>query len=710
MQSWLGVLKEQHDVFAKQEMETGNEGGSLSVTHSGWMTLTRVDITHTLGRKFFMLVTEQKKVADEMQVLHTLYFFESEEASVDLGSGSALDLSEVEEVSDIEDNKFSLSTEGGWQLELEPETSATEWKAKFGLTCINAEGYDAMTSQKSFAPKAKGGAGGAVVLEDELKMNVISGTGFMLRGFKCQLTDDGELNWKMKSDEVLEDFAEDDVEYAIDVTAAIGVWVVGSAGFKKLDVILTGKKYVFQAESDATLEKWYKQIQALVPVKPVQELMKGWLEKRGDKGGGWKSRFFVLLSTRELLYFESENSAKRKGTVDLKMASEVNALPDDFSNYEEAFEVVTGKRRWIMCPESRNQKIMWVEALEPMIGGADVDGSGGGGRAVYNTRNSTTSMATASKCIKEGWLHRQGDADSEEGMWEKRYAKLMTCWRDGEQEATLEWYLDDAGAPDEDADEMSLPGGKAEPLSKDEAAEGGRPHTMHLSMLNGDAVISCEKDSELEAWVEALNTGWEEVKLADTQQSRLASFKPQSKAAKDAGGLLGARTGTIMGGRTATLLGGKKKDDGMLGGRTGTMLGKRTETMAKTPRGVDIRTPDASNRSELGGGVIEETEAAEIHSGFMTKKGEGLVAKWQERWFVLYADGGLTYAESQSAPAKGKIELAGLKRQDIQRSHKKSTSDYSFSIKTPGRKWLLNPGTEKAFDVWEEKIISVCKG
>ena len=107
----------------------------------------------------------------------------------------------------------------------------------------------------------------------------------------------------------------------------------------------------------------------------------------------------MLLSTRELLYFESENSAKRKGTVDLKMASEVNALPDDFSNYEEAFEVVTGKRRWIMCPESRNQKIMWVEALEPMIGGADVDGSGGGGRAVYNTRNSTTSMATASKCI-----------------------------------------------------------------------------------------------------------------------------------------------------------------------------------------------------------------------------------------------------------------------------------------------------------------------
>ena len=64
-------------------------------------------------------------------------------------------------------------------------------------------------------------------------------------------------------------------------------------------------------------------------------------------------------------------------------------------------------------------------------------------------------------------------------MWEKRYAKLMTCWRDGEQEATLEWYLDDAGAPDEDADEMSLPGGKAEPLSHEFQGKSAQSLEVH---------------------------------------------------------------------------------------------------------------------------------------------------------------------------------------------------------------------------------------
>ena len=59
---------------------------------------------------------------------------------------------------------------------------------------------------------------------------------------------------------------------------------------------------------------------------------------------------------------------------------------------------------------------------------------------------------------------------------------------------------------------------------------------------------------------------------------------------------------------------------------------------------------------------------------------------------------------------KGRIELSGLKRANIQRSKVKSTTDYSFTIKTPNRKWQLNPGTEKAFDTWEEKIISVMKG
>ena len=43
-------------------------------------------------------------------------------------------------------------------------------------------------------------------------------------------------------------------------------------------------------------------------------------------GGGWKDRYFVLLSTRELLCYENETSQKRKGSLDLKTATAVEVL------------------------------------------------------------------------------------------------------------------------------------------------------------------------------------------------------------------------------------------------------------------------------------------------------------------------------------------------------------------------------------------------
>ena len=65
----------------------------------------------------------------------------------------------------------------------------------------------------------------------------------------------------------------------------------------------------------------------MMPRKPTRTLTTGWLDKKGDVGGGWKTRYFVLLSSRELLYFESETSSKRKGTIDLKEVSALQAPP-----------------------------------------------------------------------------------------------------------------------------------------------------------------------------------------------------------------------------------------------------------------------------------------------------------------------------------------------------------------------------------------------
>ena len=52
----------------------------------------------------------------------------------------------------------------------------------------------------------------------------------------------------------------------------------------------------------------------------------------------------------------------------------------------------------------------------------------------------------------------------------------------------------------------------------------------------------------------------------------------------------------------------------------------------------------------------------------------------------------------------------GVRKQDMQRTKTSSSTDYSFCIKAPGRKWHLNPGTEKAFDEWEQQLMAVMKG
>ena len=77
MAAWLGALKEQLEMHRPQPAEA-EEGGSLTVQLGGWMRLTRQDLNHTVGRKFFQLVTEQRAVAEQTVVMHTLYWFDAE--------------------------------------------------------------------------------------------------------------------------------------------------------------------------------------------------------------------------------------------------------------------------------------------------------------------------------------------------------------------------------------------------------------------------------------------------------------------------------------------------------------------------------------------------------------------------------------------------------------------------------------------------------
>ena len=99
--------------------------------------------------------------------------------------------------------------------------------------------------------------------------------------------------------------------------------------------------------------------------------------------------------------------------------------------------------------------------------------------------------------------------------------------------------------------------------------------------------------------------------------------------------------------------------------------------------------------------------AATIHSGWMSKKGEGMLAKWQQRWFVLLDNKDMHYFEDEECVShKGVVQMQSLKKGDIKRN-KSGSSDYSFTIQTLGRKWALNPGTEAAYDEWEKQLLGI---
>ena len=104
---------------------------------------------------------------------------------------------------------------------------------------------------------------------------------------------------------------------AIDIKKALGVWLLGPPGWRRLDIILPEHRWTLAADNDEVLQKWVKLLEDVAPEKPVSEIRTGWMEKKGAVGGGWKLRFFVLLSTHELLYFESDRSPKCKGVIDL---------------------------------------------------------------------------------------------------------------------------------------------------------------------------------------------------------------------------------------------------------------------------------------------------------------------------------------------------------------------------------------------------------
>jgi hypothetical protein len=685
MQSWLGILKEQVALHAKRETETGV--GSLSIVHTGWVTLKRADIGKTLGKKFALLVTEQKEVAEAMTVTHTLYWFESEEASRDLACGSALDLEEVEEIEDGDiARSVRLVTESGWQLDLnlDSQTAVDTWKASFRQTCVNVEGYEAPEDEAmglGGEMSVKDHDGPKVVHRDAFKIAVQTEAGGATHwhGFDCELLATGFFTYSLSDKSKRDEVGPAWVSGKVDMSKAIGVWLLGQSGFKHLDIILPGnKKYMLTADKDQALDKWKKSLFDLLPHKPVQEMARGWMEKKGEGVSTWKSRLFVLLSTRELLYFENDTSTKRKGQIDLKFATKIELIPDEYDNYEYAFQIVTGKRNWILCPEGRVQQKFWIDALNPMIAG---EGHGEDtedytepsflseetprGRRVSMSHNGPArrgSFVMDEVVMHAGWLEKCEEEAGEDGstVWQRRFFRLLKTSKSGATTVVLEYFLDENLAEDEDSDTVAI----SSETALTAQAEGEREHCLAIA----NCIVSAESEANLQEWKKVLQAVISGVKVPP----KPGLPPPQASSAS----------------------------------LKGSFSTKGRVTSIGSDSGLARQDSFASMKGEDGKALRPTSDR--LHAGYMVKKGEGFMSSSQKRWFVLYSEGKLFYYEDEGESSmKGAITLNGVKGSDIKRTNPKSASDFAFSIKTAKRKWQLAAGSEADWEAWEEQLLQL---
>jgi hypothetical protein len=154
--------------------------------------------------------------------------------------------------------------------------------------------------------------------------------------------------------------------------------VVGSFSAPKSDeIVLTNQGWgsivssvTIGNSSPEARDEWIGQIQQYAAwfasesvtdasdTRRAKVITKGWGWKKGQTPfAGWKLRYFVLLSNRELLYYEAEMGKEPLGVIDLKKKKQVRFAKsvDRPQGFEEIMEIETAARTWYFSPKALNR-------------------------------------------------------------------------------------------------------------------------------------------------------------------------------------------------------------------------------------------------------------------------------------------------------------------------------------------------------------------
>jgi hypothetical protein len=477
-----------------------------------------------------------------------------------------------------------------------------------------------------------------------------------------ELWSDGTLRWKSN-----EPWPWD--AGTIDVGKAKGVWLLGPPGWRRLDIILPDHRWTLAADGadgDEVLQAWIKLLEGLAPEKPVSEIRNGWMEKKGAVGGGWKMRFFVLLSTHELLYFENDRSPKCKGVIDLKEASVCQRVASPDYNYEFAFEVIAPKRTWVLCPDDETAMREWMGDIQPLItsGGAGAAGAGRKKRTSVSKhgvreyevgedgtttvgegvrRNSMAGAGAPSAILKAGLLEKRGEVNT---AWKTRYFVLTAADVNRDLPKTLRYYKDEETARHGKSG-CEIQCDSSCVALKATSDDPSHPFYFEVTMPTRTYMLAAKSAAEVDEWVELICC------------PAAGEAMPAASSATSVASVSGTRS-------------------------------QHAESLT-------------SMQSFTQGGPLNE-----IHSGWMKKKGQGPTlfgGNMKKRYFVLYDNKELHYFEGSTMDniqRRGRIRLKEATA--LVRLKPDDRKDFTFVVKVPGRDWTLDPGSKALWEEWEARL------
>lgn len=230
MQAWLGVLQTQLSAFTTRT----NKGSVITTLHQGWLEKKgeKVKVGDGWKRRFFVLSARQEELEDELVVQHYLYYFRQQDQAADVSQGGVIDLADAEEVRKGEGKEIQIVTESRvWMLRADSTNAHDTWLKQLHAVCSSA-GAGRPTGVAPLGAATPAPADATSVAEAEMKMQVPGADGQACwKAASFNLQSDGMLRWS--SDQPWPWDAG-----AIDVKKALGVWLLGPPGWRRLDIIL----------------------------------------------------------------------------------------------------------------------------------------------------------------------------------------------------------------------------------------------------------------------------------------------------------------------------------------------------------------------------------------------------------------------------------------------------------------------------------------